>query len=45
MQEADEPYGSDGSPELQWKVARQVGAIDAGIEVVPDTRDGEHNLI
>jgi len=44
MHEADEPYGSDGSPEPQRKVARQVGAIDAGIEVEPDTRDGEHNL-
>jgi len=44
MQEADEPYGSDGSPEPQRKVARQVGAIDAGIEVERDTRDGEHNL-
>jgi len=44
MQEADVPYGSDGSPEPQRKVARQVGAIDASIEVEPDTRDGEHNL-
>jgi len=44
MQEADEPYGSDGSPGPQRKVARQVGAIDAGIEVEPDTCDGEHNL-
>jgi len=44
MQEADEPYGSDGSPGPQRKVARQVGTIDAGIEVEPDTRDGEHNL-
>ena len=44
MQEADEPYGSDGSRGPQRKVARQVGAIDAGIEVEPDTRDGEHNL-
>jgi len=43
MQEADEPYGSDGSPEPQRKVAWQVGAIDAGIEVEPDIRDGEHN--
>jgi len=25
-------------------VARQVEAIDAGIEVEPDTRDGEHNV-
>jgi len=45
MQEADEPYGSDRTPEPQMKVARQVGAINAGIEVEPDTRDGEHNLI
>jgi len=44
MQKADEPYGSDGSPEPQRKVARPVGAIDSGIEVEPDTRDGEHNL-
>jgi len=44
MQEADEPYSSDGSPGPQRKVARQVGALDAGIEVVPDTCDGEHNL-
>ena len=44
MQESDEPYGSDGSPGPQRKVARQVGAIDAGIEVELDTRDGEHNL-
>jgi len=44
MQEANEPYGSNQSPELYWKVARQVGAIDAGIEVEPDTCDGEHNL-
>jgi len=44
MQEADEPYGSDGSLGHQRKVARPVGAIDAGIAVEPDTRDGEHNL-
>jgi len=44
MQEANEPYGSDGSPGPKRKVACQVGAIDAGIEVEPDTRDGEHNL-
>ena len=44
MQEADEPYGSDGSPGPPRKVARQVGAIDACIEVEPNTRDGEHNL-
>jgi len=44
MQDADEPYGSDGSPGLQRNVALQVGAIDTGIEVEPDTRDGEHNL-
>jgi len=25
-------------------VARQVAAIDAGMEVEPDRRDGEHNL-
>jgi len=44
MQEADESYGSDGSLEPQRKVARQVGAINAGSKVEPDTRDGEHNL-
>jgi len=44
MQEADEEHGSDGSVEPQKKVARQVGAIDAGIGVEPDTRDWEHNL-
>jgi len=44
MQEADEPYGSDGSLEPQRKRACQVGAIDAGIEAEPDTCDGEHNL-
>jgi hypothetical protein len=44
MQEADEPYSSDESPEPQRKVARQVGAMDAGIEVEPDTLDGELNL-
>jgi len=44
MHEADEPYGSDGSPGPQRKVARQAGAINAGIEVEPDTRDREHNL-
>ena len=44
MPEANEPYGSDGSLEPLRKVAPQVGAIDAGIEVEPDTRDGEHNL-
>jgi len=44
MQEADEPYGSDGSPGPQRKVARQVGAIDGGIELEQNTRDGKHNL-
>jgi len=44
MQEAHEPYGSDGSTEPERRVARLVGAIDASIEVEPDTRDGEHNL-
>ena len=44
MGEADEPYGSDGSVEPQREVARHVVAIDAGIEVWPDTHDGEHNL-
>jgi len=44
MQEANEPYSSDGSPEPQRKVARQVGAMDAGIEVEPDTRNGDNNL-
>ena len=45
MQEADEPYSSDGSPKPQRRVGRQVGAIDASIEVEPQIRDGEHNLI
>jgi len=44
MQEGDKPYSSDGSPGPQRKVARVVGAIDAGIQVEPDIRDGEHNL-
>ena len=44
MQEANEPYGLNGSPEPQRKVARQVGPIDAGIEVEPDTPTGECNL-
>jgi len=44
MQEAHEPYVSDASREPQRKVSRQVGAIDAGIEVEPDTLHGEHNL-
>jgi len=44
MQEAHKLYGSDESPEPQRKVARQVGAINARIEVEPDTRNGEHNL-
>jgi len=44
MQEADEPYSTDESPEPQWQVARQVGGMDAGIEVEPDKLDGECNL-
>jgi len=44
MQEDDEPYSSDESPEPQRNVARQVGAMDASIEVEPDTLDGEPNL-
>jgi len=44
MPEADEPYGWDGSLGPQRKVARHVGAINAGIEVNPDTRNGKHNL-
>jgi len=40
MQEADEPSSSDDSREPQQKVSRQVGAMDAGIEVEPDTVDG-----
>ena len=43
MQEADKPYSSDESPEPQPKVARQVGAMDASIEVEPETLDGELN--
>jgi len=44
MQEANEPYCSDGSREPQRKVASQLGAIHAGIEVEPDRHAGEHNL-
>jgi len=44
MQEAYEQYGSDRSLGPQRKVAGQVGAVVSGIEVEPDTRDGEHNL-
>jgi len=43
MQVADELYSSDESPEPQLKVGRQVGAMDAGIEVERDTVDGELN--
>jgi len=44
VQEANDPYGSDGSPEPRRKVACQVGAIDAGIEVESVTCYVEHNL-
>ena len=44
MQEADKPYSANGSPGPQRKVALKEWAIDAGIEVESDTRDGEHNL-
>jgi len=44
IQEDDEQYGSDGIPEPERKVARHLGAIDTGIELEPDPRDGEHNL-
>ena len=44
MPESDKPYSSDESPEPQRKVACQVGAMDACIEVEPDTLDGELNL-
>jgi len=44
MQKAHESYSSDESLEPQRKVARPVGAMDAGIEVEPDTHDGELNL-
>ena len=44
MQETDEPYSSDESLELQRKVARQVGAINASIEVKPHTLDEELNF-
>jgi len=43
-QEADEPYCLDGRLGPQRKVACQVGAINAGIEVEPDTPNAEHNL-
>jgi len=44
MQEADEPYSSDESLKHQRKFAHQVGGLDAGVEVEPDTRDGKLNL-
>jgi len=44
MHEAGEPYGSDGCPEPPRNVALQLAGIDAGIEVEPETDDGEHNL-
>jgi len=44
MQEADEPYSSDESPEPQRKVAHPVGAMDASIEVKSHKQDGELNL-
>jgi len=44
IQEADELYSSDESLERQRKVARQVGAMDASIEVEQDTLDGKLNL-
>jgi len=44
MEEADELYSSDESPEPQQKVARQVGAMDAGIKLELDTLDRELNL-
>ena len=44
MLEVNDPYGSDGSPEPQRKVASEVGTIDDGIGVEPDRGDGEHNL-
>jgi len=44
MQEAEEPYSSDQSPEPQRKVARQVWAIYAGIELEPNPLDGLLNL-
>jgi len=44
MQAADERYSLDESPEPQRKVARQVGAMDAGIAVELDTLDSELNL-
>jgi len=44
MQEADDPYSSDEGPEPHQKVARQLRAMVAGIEVEPDILDGELNL-
>ena len=44
MKDPNRPYGPDRSPEASRKVACQVEAIDAGIEVEPDTLDGEYNL-
>ena len=43
VQEVDEPYGSDESPEPQRKVARQVGAISTSIGVEPEALNGEHD--
>jgi len=44
MQEVEELYDADRSPECQRKVPRQVGAIDTGIVVKLDTLDKEHHL-
>jgi len=44
MQEANDPYSSDEGPEPYEKVARELRAMDAGIEVEPDILDGELNL-
>jgi len=44
MQEAEEPYSSDDIVEPQRNVAGQVGAMDAGNRVEPDTLDMKLNL-
>jgi len=44
MQEANDPYDSHSSSELQRKVAKLVGPIDARMEVGLDTLDRDHNL-
>jgi len=44
MQEANDSYDSHSSSELQRKVAKLVGPIDASMEVGLETLDRDHNL-